>query len=107
VSTPILNLLRQQGYGATFKASISGNKIHFVGYSFVDDTDLIQTGPTITTSESDTLLLMQVALDLWNQGLSATGGTLVPENPFGTLSISNGEADSGVTHLCKHKLNTC
>jgi len=82
VSTPILNLLRQEGYSTTFKASISGNKIHFVGYLFVDDTDLIQTGPTITTSEMDTLPLMQAALDLWNQGLRATGGALVPEKSF-------------------------
>jgi len=58
VSTPILNLLRQEGYGVTFKASISGDKIHFMGYSFVDNTDLIQTGPIIPTSETDTLLLM-------------------------------------------------
>jgi len=82
VSTPILNLLRQEGYSTTFKASISGNKIHFVGYMFVDDKDLIQTGPTITTSETDTLPLMQAALDLWNQGLHATGGALVPEKSF-------------------------
>jgi len=34
VSTPILNLLWQEGYGATFQASVSSNHIQFVGYSF-------------------------------------------------------------------------
>jgi len=45
VSTPILNLLQQEGHGAAFKASITNNSINFIGYSFVNDMDLIQTGP--------------------------------------------------------------
>jgi len=48
VSTPILDLLQQEGYGATFQASVSGNLIQFVGYSFVNDTDLIQLAPQYT-----------------------------------------------------------
>jgi len=82
VSTPILDLLCQEGYGAAFKAVVSGNQIQFVGYSFVDDTDLIQTRPTITSMMGDTLPLMQAALDLWNSSLSATGGALIPEKSF-------------------------
>jgi len=42
VSTPILNLLRQEGYGVAFKAAISSDQIQFVRYSFVDNMDLIQ-----------------------------------------------------------------
>jgi len=82
VSTPILNLLRQEGYGAALQASVSGDLIQFIGYSFVDDPDLIQTSQTIHSMANETLLLMQVALDLWNQGLSATGGSLIPEKSF-------------------------
>jgi len=82
VSTPILDLLQQEGYGAVFKALASRDHIKFVGYSFVDDTDLIQTGPMLHSTAADTLPLMQAALDLWNQGLSATGGALVPEKSF-------------------------
>jgi len=74
VSTPILNLLQQEGYGAAFQALVSGDLIQFVRYSFVNNTDLIQTGPTIHSMATDTLPLMQVGLDLWNQGLCATGG---------------------------------
>jgi hypothetical protein len=37
VSTPVLDLLQAVGYGAFFKAVISGQEIHFVGYGFVDD----------------------------------------------------------------------
>jgi len=82
VSTPILNLLRQEGYRAAFKAAIGGNQIWFIGYSFVDDMDLIQTGLTINSMAVETILLMQVALDLWNNSLSATGGALVPDKSF-------------------------
>ena len=38
VSTPVLNMLRKQGYGATFKCCISGEELRLVGYAFVDDT---------------------------------------------------------------------
>jgi len=82
VSTPILDLLRQEGYRAAFKASISREHIKFVGYSFVDDTNLIQTGPTLHSMAANTMPLMQAALDLWNQGLSTTGGALIPEKSF-------------------------
>jgi len=96
VSTPILDLLGQEGYhGAAFKAVVSGNQIQFVRYSFMDDTDLIQTGSTITSTMGDTLPLMQAALNLWNDGLSATGEHLSHRNPSGMQSTSNGEADAG------------
>ena len=44
VSSPVLQILKKEGFGAFFKASISGDDIELVGYAFVDDTDLIQTG---------------------------------------------------------------
>jgi len=34
------------------------------------------------TTANKTLPLMQAALDLWNQGLSATRGALIPEKSF-------------------------
>ncbi len=82
ISTPILDLIQKEGYRAAFKVAVSRDQIQFVGYSFMDNTDLIQTRPTITSTMGDTLPLMQAALDLWNNGLSATGGALVPEKSF-------------------------
>jgi len=82
ISTPILDLLWQEGYGAAFKAVMSSDQIQFIGYSFVDDTDLIQTRLTINSMAGNTLPLMQAALDLWNSSLSTTGGALVPEKSF-------------------------
>jgi len=82
VSTPILNLLRQEGSDTAFKASISNNTISFIGCSFIDNTDLIQTGPNIDSCCDDILPLMQAALDMWSTGLQVTGGALVPAKSF-------------------------
>jgi hypothetical protein len=40
VSTPILNMLRKEGYGVFFKCALSSDTLQFVGYPFVDDVDL-------------------------------------------------------------------
>ncbi len=79
---PILDILREADYGATFKLAISGSSVSFVSYSFVDDTDLVHTGPHIDSTSQEVLPLMQVALLLWEQGLRATGGALVPSKSF-------------------------
>jgi len=82
VSTPILDILQEAGYGATFKLAISGSSVSFISYSFVDDMDLVQTGPHIDSASQEVLPLMQAALLLWKQGLRATGGALVPSKSF-------------------------
>ena len=37
-------MLRAEGCGAFFKTAISGKTVSFVGYAFVDDTDIIAHG---------------------------------------------------------------
>ncbi len=82
VSTPILDMLQEAGFGAGFKLAISGTRVSFVGYSFVDDTNLVQTRATINSTGQEVLPLMQAALTLWEQGLRATGRALIPEKSF-------------------------
>ena len=43
VSSPLLQILKEDGFGTFFKKAISQNLIRIVGYAFVDDTNLIQT----------------------------------------------------------------
>ena len=78
VSTPILNMMRDAGFGTTFRSALTGEVIHFVGYAFVDDTDLCQTCPTPDSSYREVLSTMQDALCLWEGGIKATGGAIVP-----------------------------
>ncbi len=79
VSTPLLAMLRKSGVGSIFKSPISGKNIRFVGYAFVDDTDLIQSTTNTITNGTDVVIELQRALDLWEGGLHATGGAIVPE----------------------------
>jgi hypothetical protein len=56
---------------------------HLVGYTFVDDTDLIQfdsRDPDMT--EEETLDQMQDCINRWEGGLKATGGAIVPQKSF-------------------------
>jgi hypothetical protein len=56
VSTPVLNMLRHEGYGAYFRTAITGATISFVGYAFVDDTDLCIAGQNPNDTEVDVAL---------------------------------------------------
>jgi hypothetical protein len=82
VSTPALKVMRTEGFGTYFRACISGDSIRFVGYSFVDDTDLIQSAKQSSDTESEVAAEMQRALDTWEGALRAMGGAIVPEKSF-------------------------
>jgi hypothetical protein len=74
-------MVKDEGFGFMYKASIEGKEIHPVGYSFVDDTDIIQSdqpgGPFQVLATH-----MQSAMDTWEGGIWATGG-LPFRNSFG------------------------
>jgi hypothetical protein len=65
VSTPVLKVMRSEGFGTFFRACISGEDIQFIGYSFVDDTDLIQTARNPHDQEADVAAEMQRAINTW------------------------------------------
>ena len=75
VSSPLLDILREDGYGTFFETAISDKQIRIVGYAFVDDTDLIQTAKDNETFD-DVLNEMQNAIDLWEGLIKNTGGAL-------------------------------
>jgi hypothetical protein len=54
------------------KTSTEGKYLHFFGYSFVDDTYLIQSGNTVEEKEV-VACRMQSAMDTCEGGLRATG----------------------------------
>ena len=77
-----LKVMRSEGFGTFFRACIMGDSIQFVGYSFVDDTDLIQSAVHRDDLEETVTTNMQKALDTWEGALRATGGAIVPEKSF-------------------------
>ena len=78
VSTPVLNMLRAEGYGAFFEASISKERMSFVGYAFVDDTDLVVTAKSDSDTFTEVADAMQGSLTAWEGGICATGGAIEP-----------------------------
>ena len=78
VSSPLLQILKEDGFGTFFKKAISQNLIRIVGYAFVNDTDLIQraqSGQTFIDINQE----MQEAMDLWEGLIKNTGGALATD----------------------------
>ncbi len=71
LSTPLLNMLRSEGVGCEFVSPLSKTKTSFVGYAFVDDTDVIVSNYAMTDS-LQALTTLQRAVDTWEGGLKAT-----------------------------------
>jgi hypothetical protein len=80
VSMVLLNALRETGAGAEFRGPIEQNEFRFVGYAFVDDTDLVVSDRRSTGDEL--VKAMQEALDCWEGCLRASGGALEPAKTF-------------------------
>ncbi len=79
VSSPLLDIMREEGFGTFFKTSISSQDIRFVGYAFVDDTDLIQTSKDGTETGDEMREQMQAGVNTWEGIIDATGGALAVE----------------------------
>ena len=79
VSTPVLDMMRVNGHGIHFKAALSGEEVSFVGYAFVDDTDIGSSSLDKHASADDVTNQLQEALIDWEGGIRATGGALVPD----------------------------
>jgi len=77
VSSPLLNALRAKGFGCEIVCPLSKSFIRFVGYAFVDDTDIIHSA--LLNSPQDAAALLQQALDTWEHSLKLTCGAIIPE----------------------------
>jgi hypothetical protein len=96
VSTPVLKMMKDEGFGFVKKTSIEVKQLHFVGYSFVDDTDIIQSGQPGEPFQV-LAMRMQATMDTWEGGLWATRGALEhwsQKSHVGALFDSDGRMDS-------------
>jgi hypothetical protein len=81
VSTPVFKVMKDEGFGFMYKRSIERKQLHFLGYIFVDDTAIIQSGQP---GEPFQVLAtrLQATMDTREGGLWDTGGVLEPEKSF-------------------------
>jgi hypothetical protein len=67
MSTLVLKMTKEEGFGFIYKTSIEGKELNFVGYSFIENTDLIQSRKP--GEETEILVCcMQAAMDTWEGG---------------------------------------
>jgi hypothetical protein len=67
VSTPLLNALREKGFGFELISPLLSRYHKFVGYAFVDDTDIIQS--TLCNDDQQVINKLQEAVDLWEHAI--------------------------------------
>jgi hypothetical protein len=81
VSSPLLDRLRASGVGAEFIYPLSSLSTSFVGYAFVDDSNLVVAKLSFS-SFHEAANALKPAMDTWEQGITATSGAIVPEKTF-------------------------
>jgi hypothetical protein len=97
ISSILLDIMRQLGYGAFYKAALSGDTLEIAGFSYVDDTDLTQSQtPTVTTAE-EVLETIQEGLDTWEGLVKASGGALSNEKSCWWEMNSENSTNAGCT----------
>lgn len=83
VSTPLIEMMRGAGHGITFQAPLSSEQESLVGFTFVDDTDILSGNLTdVALTIQDIYASVQHAIDTWEGGLKATGGAIRPDKSF-------------------------
>jgi hypothetical protein len=76
VSTPILENMKENGYGVEFISALTLEIVKMVAFSFVDDTDLVNTVEHEfgKSDEEVATKKMQGAIDRWGGLVNASGG---------------------------------
>ena len=77
ISSPLLKILRSQGFGVDITSPITGENIQMAGYSYVDDTDQIEL-QSDETNWNTVLENSQKSITAWECLLRTTGGALEP-----------------------------
>jgi hypothetical protein len=83
ISSTLLDILRSIGFGLKLISPITLMLLAFVSYSFIDDTDIVQSDGS---SAASTIQKLQDAVDTWEGCLKITGGALSPEKSFWYLT---------------------
>ena len=78
VSSMIFEILHKRGFAVEFCTAISKETFKLVGFAYVDDSDLIQTG----TDPTRVLASMQNLINMWGSLIDVTGGALSVEKSW-------------------------
>ena len=72
LSSIIFEILHKKGYSVDFCSSLSKSLFSLLGFSYVDDCDLLQS----QTDPTSTLQSMQEVINPWSDLMAVTGGKI-------------------------------
>ena len=78
VSSIIFEILHKRGFAVEFCTTISKETFKLVGFAYVDDSDLLQTG----SDPREVLTSMQNLINMWGNLIDVTGGALSVEKSW-------------------------
>lgn len=78
LSSVVFDILQSRGFSVEFCGAISKSIFKIVGYSYVDDCDLFQSGE----DPLEVLESMQALIKSWGSLVEVTGGTLRPDKSW-------------------------
>jgi hypothetical protein len=65
---PSVEMMKDEGFGFMYKTSIEGEQLHFMGYSFVDDTYSIRSTRRTFPSTGNAHTSRYGHMGRWNKG---------------------------------------
>jgi hypothetical protein len=77
ISSPLLQIMRNKGYGTSIHSPITKETLQMAGFSFVDDTDQCEM-TMASKSWEEQLRDTQSSIELWESLLRTTGGAVEP-----------------------------
>ena len=84
VSSVIIQVMRQHTGGTKLVSPMSRNPTSFVGFSFMDDSDLTIANTEQYQTSGQILSQLQTAVSEWEDALQVTGGSLAPQKSYWT-----------------------
>ena len=78
LSSIIFDILHKRGFGVPFCSALSKELFIIVGFSYVDDCDLFQSGE----DPAEVLASMQALINSWGSLMEVTGGALRPDKSW-------------------------
>ena len=78
LSSIIFDILHKRGFSVQFCSSLSKSLFAMLGFSYVDDCDLLQSKDTIT----ETIQSMQDVINGWSELMAVTGGKIASDKSW-------------------------
>ena len=79
ISSITFKMCKARGHGKNMTIAILKQEISFMGFAFVDDTDLVAGAKDINIPGATMIARFQAMMTCWNGGIRASGGLIAPE----------------------------